>query len=160
MAVQYAKAMGLNVAAVDIDDKKLALATQLGASVTVNALQTDPIAFFKNEIGGAQAVLVTAVSLTAFAQAQGMLRRGGTVVLNGLPPGSFPLSIFDMVLEGITVRGSIVGTRLDLQEALTFAAEEKVKATVSIEKLENINTVFTQMRAGNINGRIVLDFRN
>lgn len=160
MAVQYAKAMGLNVAAVDIDDKKLALATQLGASVTVNALQTDPIAFFKNEIGGAQAVLVTAVSLTAFAQAQGMLRRGGTVVLNGLPPGSFPLSIFDMVLEGITVRGSIVGTRLDLQEALIFAAEEKVKATVSIEKLENINTVFTQMRAGNINGRIVLDFRS
>ncbi|EHL32679.1 alcohol dehydrogenase AdhP [Legionella drancourtii] len=160
MAVQYAKAMGLNVAAVDIDDKKLALATQLGASVTVNALKTDPIAFFKNEIGGAQAVLVTAVSLKAFEQAQGMLRRGGTVVLNGLPPGSFPLSIFDMVLEGITVRGSIVGTRLDLQEALAFAAEAKVKATVSIEKLENINTVFAQMREGNINGRIVLDFRN
>ncbi len=160
MAVQYAKAMGLNVAAVDIDDKKLALATQLGASVTVNALKTDPVAFFKNEIGGAQAVLVTAVSLKAFEQAQGMLRRGGTVVLNGLPPGSFPLSIFDMVLEGITIRGFIVGTRLDLQEALVFAAEAKVKATVSIEKLENINTVFTQMKEGNINGRIVLDFRN
>jgi alcohol dehydrogenase, propanol-preferring len=160
MAVQYAKAMGLNVAAVDIDDKKLALATQLGASVTVNALKTDPVAFFKKEIGGAQAVLVTAVSLKAFEQAQGMLRRGGTVVLNGLPAGSFPLSIFDMVLEGITVRGSIVGTRLDLQEALVFAAEAKVKATVSIEKLENINTVFTQMKEGNINGRIVLDFRN
>lgn len=86
MAVQYAKAMGLNVAAVDIDDKKLALATQLGASLTVNALKTDPIDFFKKEIGSAQGVLVTAVSLKAFEQAQGMLRRGGTVVLVGLPP--------------------------------------------------------------------------
>lgn len=157
MAVQYAKAMGLNVAAVDIDDKKLALAKQLGASVTVNALNTDPVAFFKKEISGAHGVLVTAVSLKAFEQAQGMLRRGGTVVLNGLPPGSFPISIFNMVLDGITVRGSIVGTRLDLQESLDFAAEGKVKATITIEKLENINSVFDQMKQGTINGRIVLD---
>ena len=157
MAVQYAKAMGLNVAAVDIDDKKLALAKQLGASVTVNALKVDPVPFLKKEIGGAQGVLVTAVSLKAFEQAQGMLRRGGTVVLNGLPPGSFPISIFDMVLDGITIRGSIVGTRLDLQESLAFAAEGKVKATIAIEKLEHINSVFEQMKKGNINGRIVLD---
>lgn len=158
MAVQYAKAMGLNVAAVDVDDKKLALAATLGASLTVNALTTDPISFIKKEIGGAHGVLVTAVSIKAFEQAQGMLRRGGTVVLNGLPPGSFPLSIFNMVLDGITVRGSIVGTRLDLQESLAFAAEGKVKAAVTTERLENINTVFDQMRHGKINGRIVLDF--
>lgn len=158
MAVQYAKAMGLNVAAVDVDDKKLTLAATLGASLTVNALKTDPISFIKKEIGGAQGVLVTAVSIKAFEQAQGMLRRGGTVVLNGLPPGSFPLSIFNMVLDGITVRGSIVGTRLDLQESLAFASEGKVKASVSTERLENINTVFDQMHQGKINGRIVLDF--
>ncbi len=157
MAVQYAKAMGLNVVAVDIDDKKLALATQLGASLTVNALQTDPVSFLKKEIGGAHGVLVTAVSIKAFEQAQGMLRRGGTVVLNGLPPGFFPVSIFDMVLEGITLRGSIVGTRLDLQESLAFAAEGKVKATVMTEKLEQINSVFEQLKQGKINGRIVLD---
>jgi propanol-preferring alcohol dehydrogenase len=157
MAVQYAKAMGLNVVAVDIDDKKLALAKQLGASLTVNALQTDPVSFLKKEIGGAHGVLVTAVSIKAFEQAQGMLRRGGTVVLNGLPPGFFPVSIFDMVLEGITLRGSIVGTRLDLQESLAFAAEGKVKATVMTEQLEHINSVFEQLKQGTINGRIVLD---
>lgn len=157
MAVQYAKAMGLNVVAVDIDDKKLALAEQLGASLTVNALQTDPVSFLKKEIGGAHGVLVTAVSIKAFEQAQGMLRRGGTVVLNGLPPGFFPVSIFDMVLEGITLRGSIVGTRLDLQESLAFAAEGKVKATVMTEQLEHINSVFEQLKQGTINGRIVLD---
>ena len=160
MAVQYAKAMGLNVVAVDIDDAKLSLAKRLGAALTVNALEVDPIAFIKKEIGGAQGVLVTAVSPKAFQQAMGMVRRGGTVSLNGLPPGDFPLSIFDTVLNGITVRGSIVGTRLDLQEALEFAADGKVRATVATDRLENINDVFARMRRGEIEGRIVLDLAN
>ncbi|MEJ0004022.1 MAG: alcohol dehydrogenase AdhP [Pararobbsia sp.] len=160
MAVQYAKAMGLNVAAVDIDDEKLALARRLGAAITVNAAHEDPAAAIKREIGGAHGVLVTAVSPKAFSQALGMVRRGGTVSLNGLPPGDFPLPIFDVVLGGITVRGSIVGTRLDLQESLEFASEGKVKATVSTDRLENINTIFANMLSGTIEGRVVLDFAN
>ncbi|WP_295460264.1 alcohol dehydrogenase AdhP [uncultured Pseudomonas sp.] len=157
MAVQYARAMGLNVAAVDVDDKKLDLARRLGAEVTVNARQQDPAAYLKKEIGGAHGALVTAVSPKAFEQAIGMTRRGGTIALNGLPPGDFPLSIFDMVLNGTTVRGSIVGTRLDLQEALDFAGEGKVKATVSAEPLENINDIFARMHQGAIEGRVVID---
>ena len=157
MAVQYAKAMGLNVAAVDVDDAKLDLARRLGATVTVNARTNDPVAYLKKEIGGAHGVLVTAVSPKAFEQAVGMVRRGGTVSLNGLPPGQFPLDIFGMVLNGITVRGSIVGTRLDLQESLDFAAQGKVRATVSTDVLENVNDVFARMRKGGIEGRVVLD---
>lgn len=158
MAVQYARAMGLNVAAVDIDDDKLDLARRLGATLTVNARNQDPAAVIKRDIGGAHGVLVTAVSPKAFEQALGMVRRGGTVSLNGLPPGSFPLPIFDMVLNGITVRGSIVGTRLDLQEALQFAGAGMVHATTSTERLENINDVFRRMHEGHIEGRVVLDF--
>ena len=79
MAVQYAKAMGFNVAAVDIDDDKLTLARKLGATVTVNAKTTDPVAYIQKEIDGAHGVLVTAVSPKAFEQALGMVRRGGTV---------------------------------------------------------------------------------
>ena len=157
MAVQYAKAMGMNVAAVDVDDDKLRLAERLGAAVTVNARDTDPAQFMKKQIGGAHGVLVTAVSPKAFAQATGMLRRGGTMSLVGLPPGDFPLDIFGMVLNGITVRGSIVGTRLDLQESLQFAAEGKVAATVAADRLENINDIFARMHKGEIEGRIVLD---
>ena len=159
MAVQYAKAMGLNVVAVDISDAKLQLARKLGASLVVNARENDPAAFVKKEIGGAQGVIVTAVSPKAFEQALGMVARGGTVSLVGLPPGSFPLPIFDTVLNGITVRGSIVGTRLDLQEALDFAGAGKVKATVATERLENINQIFARMHAGDIEGRIVIDFQ-
>jgi propanol-preferring alcohol dehydrogenase len=159
MAVQYAKAMGLNVIAVDVDDAKLELARKLGASLGVNARKADPAAFVKKEVGGAQGVLVTAVSPKAFEQAMGMVGRGGTVSLIGLPPGDFPLSIFNTVLNGITVRGSIVGTRLDLQEALDFAGQGKVKATVAAERLESINDIFSRMRAGDIQGRLVIDFQ-
>ena len=160
MAVQYAKAMGFKVAAVDIDDEKLRLAKTLGADIAVNARETDPGSYLQQEIGGAQGVLVTAVSPIAFSQALGMVRRGGTVSLNGLPPGDFPLSIFDTVLRGITVRGSIVGTRLDLQEALAFAADGRVRATVHAERLDDINDVFDRMARGEIEGRVVLDFED
>ncbi len=160
MAVQYAKAMGLNVAAVDIDDAKLDLATRLGATAVVNAKKEDPAAFIKKEIGGAHGVLVTAVSSIAFEQALGMVRRGGTIALNGLPPGSFPLPIFDMVLNGVTVRGSIVGTRLDLQESLQFAGDGKVHATISLDTVDNINDIFARMHRGEIEGRVVLDFQS
>ncbi|HGV4155691.1 TPA: alcohol dehydrogenase AdhP [Escherichia coli] len=157
LAVQYAAAMGMNVAAVDVDDSKLELACRLGASVVVNAVRENPVQRIHAETGGAHGVLVTAVSPAAFSQATGMMRRGGTMVLNGLPPGKFDLSIFDMVLDGITVRGSIVGTRKDLQEALFFTGQHKVHAEVTTEPLENINSVFGRMRAGKINGRIVID---
>ena len=157
MAVQYAKALGLHVAAVDIDDEKLDFAERLGAKVTVNAKTTDPAAFLQKEIGGAHGALVTAVSPKAFEQALGVVRRGGTISLNGLPPGDFPLPIFEMVLKGITVRGSIVGTRLDLAEALAFAGEGLVHATTATAKLDDINTIFDRMHKGDIEGRIVLD---
>jgi propanol-preferring alcohol dehydrogenase len=150
--------MGLNVAAVDIDDTKLELARRLGATLTVNAKNEDPATVIRRATGGgAQGVLVTAVSPKAFEQAIGMVARGGTMSLVGLPPGDFPLDIFGMVLNGITVRGSIVGTRLDLQESLDFAGAGKVKATVARARLEDINDIFDRMHKGQIEGRIVLD---
>ena len=86
-----------------------------------------------------------------------MVRRGGTIVLNGLPPGSFPLAIFDMVLNGITLRGSIVGTRLDLQESLDFAARGYGEGDRPKGTLEDVNDVFARMHEGQIEGRMVLD---
>jgi alcohol dehydrogenase, propanol-preferring len=159
VAIQYAKAMGLHVAAVDLGPEKLALARKLGAEITVDAKIQDPEKEIQKQIGGAHGVLVTAVSPIAFGQAVGMLRRGGTCVLNGLPPGEFPVSIFDMVLNGYTLRGSIVGTRLDLEEALAFAGEGKVQATIETLPLESINEVFTRLKSGKVNGRVVLGIK-
>ncbi|OUJ14916.1 alcohol dehydrogenase AdhP [Acetobacter sp. DsW_063] len=160
MAVQYGVAMGLNVVAVDIDDAKLTEAKVLGAALTINAKTLDPAAEIQKQIGGAHGVLVTAVSRSAFAQAMGYARRGGTIVLTGLPPGEFPISIFDMVMAGTTVRGSIVGTRLDMIEALSFFADGKVRSVVKADRLENINQIFDDLEHGRVEGRIVIDFRS
>lgn len=157
MAVQYAKAMGMHVVAVDIAEDKLALAKRLGADEVVNAATCDPVKEVNTHLGGVHGALVTAVSTKAFAQATGMLRRHGTMSLVGLPPGDFPLPIFEVVLKRITIRGSIVGTRLDLAESLSFAAEGAVSTSFTWDKLENINAVFDRMRAGRIDGRVVLD---
>jgi propanol-preferring alcohol dehydrogenase len=157
LAVQYAKAMGLHVAALDVAEQKLALARSLGAEVTVAATAPDAAQQIVRQTGGgAHGVLVTAVSPAAFAQALGMVRRKGTVGLVGLPPGEFPTPIFDVVLKRITVRGSIVGTRQDLGEAIAFAAEGKVRAHFHESRLENVNGVLSDLKAGKVDGRIVL----
>ncbi|WP_416416547.1 alcohol dehydrogenase AdhP [Paenarthrobacter aromaticivorans] len=158
IAVQYAVAMGLRVAAVDIADDKLALAREHGAELTVNALREDPAEVIQRETGGCHGVLVTAVHPSAFGQAIGMARRGGTIVFNGLPPGDFPAPIFEIVLKGLTVRGSIVGTRQDLEEALEFYAQGKIKPTVSTRELSEVNAVFDEMKHAKIDGRVVLKF--
>jgi propanol-preferring alcohol dehydrogenase len=156
VALQYAKAMGMHVAAVDVSDDKLALAHSLGAELTINAAHDDPAIVIQRSIGGAHGVLITAVSSPAFSQGIGMLRPHGTCVLVGLPPGAFPTPIFDVVLKRLTIRGSIVGTRKDLQEALQFAAEGKVKTAIEVEPLEAINSVFDRLLHGQVQGRVVL----
>ena len=148
--------MGLKVIAVDISDEKLSLARKMGADATVNAMTTDAVAEVYKLCGGARGVLVTAVSPKAFSQALGMLGKGGTMALIGLPPGSFELDIFSTVLMRKTIRGSIVGTRLDLAECLQFAAGGKVKVHYSTERLEDINSIFDRMRDNKIDGRVVM----
>lgn len=158
LAVQYAKAMGLRVVALDTTAEKLALASALGADVTVDAKAADAVGrVIEHTHGGAHGVLVTAVSTPAFSQALSIVRRKGTVSLVGLPPGEFGTPIFDVVLKRITLRGSIVGTRKDMAEAIDFATQGKVRATISHRRLEDINEIFDGLRAGTINGRIVLD---
>jgi alcohol dehydrogenase, propanol-preferring len=156
MAVQYAKAMGFHVIAVDIAEDKLELARQLGAEMVVNAATQDAVAEVQKHVRGAHGVLVTAVSREAFAQGLGMLHKRGTMSLVGLPPGDFPLPIFDVVLNAKTVRGSIVGTRADLIESLAFAGDGLVTSHYSTDRLENINQVFDRMKAGAIDGRVVM----
>ena len=159
LGIQYAKAMGLQVCAVDIDDGKLALAKKVGADFVVNAKHGDPAeAVKKGTDGGAHGVLITAPSLGAFKQGVGMTRKRGTCVLVGLPPGDFPVPLFDVVANCITIRGSFVGTREDMAETLAFAAEGKVKADIELEPLSSINDIFDRLEQGKVAGRVVLDF--
>jgi propanol-preferring alcohol dehydrogenase len=156
LAVQYAVAAGLHVIAIDIDPEKLDVAKRMGAELAINPQEDDVVSIVQSDVGGAHGVVVTAVSLSAFAQAIGMTRRKGTCVLTGLPPGEFPAPVFDVVLKRITIRGSLVGTRADLQEALSIAADRNIRSYARTEPFENANNALDDLRKGKVKGRVVL----
>jgi alcohol dehydrogenase, propanol-preferring len=159
IAVQYARAMGLRVAAVDVTADKLKLAKRLGAEVVVDAAKEDAPAAVQKKTGGCHGAIVAAVSPVAFEQATGMLRPAGTVCYIGLPGGDKDIirtSISAIVSGELSVRGSNVGTRLDLNEAVAFAANGLVTAKIKTAKLAAINDIFDEMRQGRILGRKVL----
>jgi len=159
LGIQYALAMGLQVCAIDVDDGKLAHARKLGAQLAINARTGDPVAAVKQGTGGgAHGVLITAPSLAAFKQGVGMTRKRGTCVLVGLPPGEFPTPLFDVVANCITIRGSLVGTRQDMVEALAFAAGGRVRADIELQPLSAINQVLGRLQHGEVASRVVLDF--
>ncbi len=159
IAIQYARAMGLRVAAVDVSNDKLELAKSLGAEIVVNGAESDPVVAIQERIGGTHAAVVTAVASKAFEQAVLMLRPGGTVAYIGLPGGKsdeIRASISAITNWELSVRGSNVGTRQDLNEAVAFATNGLVKATIRTAQLEDINAILDEMRGGRIIGRVVL----
>ena len=160
LAVQYAKKVfGAHVVAVDINDDKLALAKEVGADFTVNPLKEDAAKAIQEKTGGAHAAVVTAVSRAAFNSAVDCLRACGRLVAVGLPPEMMDLSIPRLVLDGIEVVGSLVGTREDLVEAFQFGAEGLVVPKVQLRKLDEANAIFQEMRDGKIQGRMVIDMK-
>jgi propanol-preferring alcohol dehydrogenase len=159
LAVQYARIAGASVAAVDLIDSKLALARELGAETTVNALTEDPVEAIQ-ALGGADQAVVLAVSPTACEQAFRSLKRGGTLVFVALPADNvMRLPIFETVLQGITVTGSIVGTRVDLAETFQLHAEGRTRVIRETRHLEDVNESFEQIEKGGIDARLVFDFR-
>jgi propanol-preferring alcohol dehydrogenase len=148
------------VAAVDLVDSKLALATELGAEHTFNALAGDPAEGIQ-ALGGADQAIALAVSPTAVEQAYRSLKRGGTLVLVGLPADNFVrLPIFETVLQGITVTGSIVGTRVDLAETFQLHAEGRTRIVRETRRLDEVNEAFEQIEKGGVDARLVFDFRS
>lgn len=161
LAVQYAKnVFGAKVVAFDISDEKLAFAKELGADAIVNSLNEDPVEKAKELTNGKglDATVITAVAKTPFNQAIDVVKAGARVVAVGLPVDKMDLDIPRLVLDGIEVVGSLVGTRQDLTEAFQFAAEGKVVPKVELRQLEEINEIFDEMEAGTITGRMVIDF--
>jgi propanol-preferring alcohol dehydrogenase len=157
LAIQYAKIAGGRVIAIDLTDEKLELARELGAEFTVNASREDPIAAIK-ALGGADQAIALAVSPKSFEQAYGSLRRGGTLVFVALPAeNEVHLPIFETVLGGITIVGSIVGTRKDLREVFELHAAGLTKVISETRPLEQVNEAIADVEAGRVAARIVLE---
>jgi alcohol dehydrogenase, propanol-preferring len=159
LAVQYAKIAGATVVAVDLQDDKLELARELGADHTVNATEVNVVEAIK-ALGGADVAISTAVSPKAFEQAYGSLRRGGRLVFVGLPADNeIKLPIFETVLNGTSVIGSIVGTRVDLAEVFELHAAGRTKVIYDLAKLDNVNAEIEAVLEGRVTARRVFDLQ-
>jgi len=155
LALQYARIAGGRVVAVDLQDDKLALAKELGAEFTVNASKEDPAEAIQR-LGGVDQAISLAVSPSAFEQAYRSLRRGGTLVFVGLPAdNTIELPIFETVLNGITVVGSIVGTRVDLREVFELHAAGLTRVITEVRSLETVNDSIEDVEAGRVPARVV-----
>lgn len=158
LAVQYARLVGAKVIAVDVTDEKLQLATELGADHVVNARTTDPVEAIR-QYGGADAAIVLAVAPAVFRQAFDALNRGGRLVLVSLPAdGELTVPIFDTVLKGISIIGSIVGTRQDLAEVFALHALGRTRVITESRDLADVNRSVDEVLAGSVPARLVFAY--
>jgi alcohol dehydrogenase, propanol-preferring len=155
LALQYARIAGGRVVAVDLHDEKLDLAKELGAEFTVNAAREDPVEAIQR-LGGVDQAIALAVAPKAFEQAYRSLRRGGTLVFVALPAeNKVELPIFETVLNGITVVGSIVGTRVDLREVFELHAAGRTRVITEVRPLDSVNESIDDVEHGRVPARIV-----
>lgn len=158
LAVQYAAIAGATVVAIDVTQEKLDLAKRLGATYTVNASAEDP-AEAVQRLGGADVAIALAVSPTSIERAHASLRPGGRLVLVSLPKaGTLSVPIFETVLKGISIIGSIVGTRQDLREVFELHAAGRTRVIAESRRLEQVNESFDEVLAGDVAARLVFRF--
>jgi propanol-preferring alcohol dehydrogenase len=156
LALQYAKIAGGTVAAIDITDEKLQLAKDLGADYVIDARSEDPAAALQ-ALGGADVAIGLAVDSKSFATAYAGLRRGGRLVLVALPAaGTLSIPVFDTVLNGTSVIGSIVGTRADLADVLALHALGRTRVIYETRDLGSVNASIDDVLHGRAKARIVL----
>lgn len=159
LAMQYAQIAGATVAAVDVFDYKLDVAKKLGASYTFNSKECDPVQEIQ-KLGGADQAIVLAASPRACEQALASLRENGTLVLVALPADNImKLPIFETVLKGIKVVGSLVGTRVDLAETFELHADGRTHIVRESRQLEQVNESIEEVLHGDVEARLVFDLR-
>lgn len=158
LAVQYARIMGGSVIAVDVKEAKLEAARELGAEHLVNAAEVDPVAAIQG-LGGADVAVVLAASPKVFEQAFASLARGGRLICVALPADQeMNISIFETVLKGLSIIGSIVGTRQDLAEVFALHAAGHTRIVAEARKLEQVNDAIAEVLAGDVVARLVFEY--
>jgi propanol-preferring alcohol dehydrogenase len=160
LALQYAQIAGATVAAIDVVDAKLDVAKRLGAAYAFNSTREDPVEELQ-ALGGADVAIVLAATPRAYEQAFACLRPNGTLVGVGLPADNIMrLPIFETVLRGIKVVGSLVGTRVDLAETFELHADGRTEIVRETRRLEQVNEAMAEVERGEVEARLVFDLRD
>ena len=156
LALQYARIFGTTTVAVDVEDTKLQLAKDLGADHVVDARGDQAQAL--SDLGGVDVAVVTVPSPSVMRAAHAALNPNGRLVLVGLPADNrLELPVFETVLKGISVIGSLVGTRNDLADCFDLHAAGHTRVVAETRRLEDVNECFEDVLAGRVPARLVFD---
>ncbi|MEM7465497.1 MAG: zinc-dependent alcohol dehydrogenase [Pseudomonadota bacterium] len=154
--LQFAKSFGLNVVAISGFDEALEIAERNGADLVVNSRSRNVAEAIQEQIGGVHAIIVNSVKVEPFQLAFGALRSKGTLVGIGLPMEHLPIPIFEMIVREITVRGSFVGSRNDLERSYATALRDNIRIDIEEAPLAEVNDVYRQIKEGTTTARILL----
>jgi 2-desacetyl-2-hydroxyethyl bacteriochlorophyllide A dehydrogenase len=155
---------GVEIIAMDIDQKRLDVASQLGAAKTILISPDITPAEIKAFIpAGADVVFETSGAPGAAARGLALTKRGGTLMLMGLnkTPQDFPFA--DAVLREVVLQTTVAHVcKDDMPEALELLASGKVAQLLTdrIYSLENVNEAFEVLASGKANGKILVTPQN
>jgi propanol-preferring alcohol dehydrogenase len=156
LALQMAHHRGLRVAAVDTAENKLEMARGAGAEFT--ALADNAGRAIQKQYGGVDAAIVLTPSPAAIQQAFRALKRNGTLVLVGISVNQYELPLVDTIVKGISIRGSYLGPRRDLQEVFALAVQGVIRPHSHTHALDETPQLLEQMRRGELMGRAVISW--
>lgn len=163
------RGMGFRMIALDVGSKEN-FAKSCGADIFINISKypaSDQGQGVTKEImaitgNGASAVIICSGSTAAYSRGLGYLKFNGTMVCIGMPTEVTPIAQATpqlMVSKQLAIVGSTVGNRKEAIETLIMA-ERVVKTQCCLEKAHNLSRVFEEMKAGNLQGRVVLDLQS
>ena len=161
LATRYAKAYGLKVLCMDLDDQKLETCKRHGADATINVKTNTK--FYKDvrKLTGKRGVDAAAVfsdSQAAYNTAQRVLDFNGILMVVGLPEDNLKLPAFPISLGLVRVRGAGTGTAAEMKKAVDFTAKHKIIPEVQYRKLEEMPEMWQEMKSGGPQRRMVVLF--
>jgi D-arabinose 1-dehydrogenase-like Zn-dependent alcohol dehydrogenase len=157
MAIQIARAMGIDPIVVDIDDAKLTAASDLGVTRTFNSSDPQTAKAIRKSTGGAYAALDFVGAEASVNYGLGCLRKGGMLVIIGLYGGAFSMPIPFIPMNARIIVGSYVGSLQDMSDLMTMVRDGKIAPIEITERpLAEANSALVDLKAGKVKGRQVL----
>ena len=157
MAIQIARAQGIDPIVVDIDEAKLQSARDIGVSRTFDSSDPQTSREIRKATGGAYAVLDFVGAEATVNYGLGCLRKGGMLIIVGLYGGALTIPIPFLPMNARIIQGSYVGTLQDMSDLMELVRAGKISPIEIHERpLSEASDALADLKGGKIRGRQVL----
>lgn len=135
---------------IDLNQNLLDLALELGATACFKSREKNKIRRYTKQNGSAPFVFDCAGTESSYLLSLELVRRGGTVILEGIKSGKIPIPIFLIIRKELTIKGSFCQTRDAFLEAIELINDKKIaadKMITDIVPMEKVNEAFERLKS-------------